>query len=150
MISARMRTEAGQVQVSIRNLSSKGMCVSAPHAPARGSYVEISCAGQTILGQVRWSSGTQFGLRTRDPVDAASLLGGRSGQAAPGWQPSALPPQKDAGAHGGVLRADQGRRLSRLLQFAIVAFAGAMLAVALATVVYDDLHHAFARILALR
>lgn len=74
MVKARMRVTTDWADVTICNVSSRGLMAKCNKAPARGSYVEIRQRGACIVGRVAWSQGMRFGIRTQDPIDISALL----------------------------------------------------------------------------
>lgn len=68
-----MRTGGPRTDVCIRDVSSKGMLVQASAPPARGTYVEIICDTQTIVGRVAWRKERRFGLHASHRIDVRAL-----------------------------------------------------------------------------
>lgn len=48
--------------------------VKCPAPPVRGDFVEIRRGSFCVVGQVKWSHGFRFGLRSQDKIDATSLI----------------------------------------------------------------------------
>lgn len=73
LLAARMRDAEGWHDVTICNASSRGLMVRANPAPPTGSFVEVHKADICIVGQVKWSKESCFGLRTQDRIDVRYL-----------------------------------------------------------------------------
>jgi len=76
MIKARMLNGVAWQDICILNCSLHGLGIQSPTTPQRGSYVEIRRGRQTIVARVAWSKGHRAGLRSRDPIFIAALIGG--------------------------------------------------------------------------
>lgn len=74
VLNGRMRLGVRWCDVSIRNISSRGLLVQAEAAPERGSYVEIRRGAHVIVARVAWSQGLQFGVQTQERLDVASIM----------------------------------------------------------------------------
>lgn len=94
---ARMRGDRGWADVTIRDLSSRGMLLSMETPPAVGSYVEICGPSTTLIARAVWVKGEYFGVRTQDRIDIDSLIGGGKSraEAAPTVQLRSLPRRSD-------------------------------------------------------
>jgi hypothetical protein len=93
VLPARMRAGAGQMDVCIRDVSSRGMLIQAGVPPPRGTYVEIIRPGYSVTGRVVWSKHHKFGIHSRETIRIASVLERRS-VARPG---SGEPPLNQSG-----------------------------------------------------
>src|ERR1044072_4569409 len=87
VLPARMRAGAGQVDVCIRDVSSRGMLIQAGVPPPRGTYVEIMRPGYSVTGRVIWSNPHKFGSQSRETIRIASVLERRSVPRAGGGEP---------------------------------------------------------------
>lgn len=74
LLSARMLAEQGWRDVTVCNVSSRGMMLRSEDPPDRNAFVEIRHRNACIVGRVIWSRGTCFGIRTQDRVDLCELL----------------------------------------------------------------------------
>src|ERR1700754_200748 len=74
VLPARMRAGAAQMDVCIRDISSRGMLVQAGTPPPRGTYVEILRPGYSVTGRVVWSKHHKFGIQSRDRISMAAVL----------------------------------------------------------------------------
>lgn len=80
MIAARLRTDGGWTDATIRNISSHGaMLQLVGRAPCRGSYVELRRDTLVVVGRIMWSTANRCGINTRERIDVNSLH--RTGQA---------------------------------------------------------------------
>ena len=76
----RVRVRAGgpDIDAQVLDASSKGMLLSSANPPRRGEIVEVQVGNQQVVGQVKWSEGTHFGIRLGDRIDAKALAAGRA------------------------------------------------------------------------
>ena len=123
-LTARLRDERGWSDVTICDVSERGLSLRSAAAPDKGAFVEIRRGALSVVGQVRWSSGVRCGMRAQDrvPVEAilsppdaipASFPGER--RAAPRTQQSVAAAPTDA--------ASASRRFSRLFDWTCIALA---------------------------
>src|SRR3546814_12398382 len=75
-IKARMRADDGWSDVTIYNVSSRGLMARLGSPPVKGSYVEIWHRNVCVVGQVRWAQGGRFGILSQDKIDISALLNG--------------------------------------------------------------------------
>jgi hypothetical protein len=68
-----MRTAAVWVDVSVLNISRRGMMVRCDRAPKRGTIVELRKGHVIVIGRVVWSIEHRFGVRTQDPIGLDAL-----------------------------------------------------------------------------
>jgi hypothetical protein len=74
MVKARMRASDDWVDVTICNVSSRGLMAKCADPPAKGTYIELRQRGACIIGRVAWAQGLRFGIRTQERIDLAALL----------------------------------------------------------------------------
>jgi len=89
-VAARMRSDSGWVDVTIRNISSRGILVQTVDPPAPGRAIELRRASHIIIARVVWRGRGEFGVRTQDvlaiddivapPGDATPRADGRPGE----------------------------------------------------------------------
>ena len=79
MIRARLRASGPEQDVSIHDMSSRGMLMSAANPPRRGEIVEIRLGRHVLVGQVRWTSPRKFGVGLQERLNIAALLQGQGG-----------------------------------------------------------------------
>lgn len=74
LLSARIRTTDGQIDVRLRNLSQTGALLEADDLPPVGSEVVFE-RGETIVpARVAWSKGRRFGIEFHTPIEESELL----------------------------------------------------------------------------
>jgi hypothetical protein len=73
LLKARLHGDEGWSDVTICNVSSRGLMVECPNPPSKGAFVELRRGACCIVGHVRWSRAGQFGLRSQDRIDLAAL-----------------------------------------------------------------------------
>ena len=117
-LRARMQTDGPLTDVSIRNISSRGMLLESPRPPRVGEYVELF-GTVTAVGRVVWKDDNSFGISTRDRVNVPLILG----------RPEGKPERAEPKAKSTIRRkdfveaAEGSRRMSRAVEFVVVAFA---------------------------
>ena len=140
MIRATMRAGGPRADVCVRDISSRGMMIQASAPPPRGTFVDVDCAGQQIVGLVVWRKAHRFGVQTRDRLDVRALAG-RGPQAA-----VVAPRRTTAGpAARPAARAQAGasRSLGARMEFALVALFAAALIAGLGTAAFETLSRPF-------
>lgn len=76
LLKARMRQDRSWTDVTIRNVSARGMLLCSEDPPERGAYIEICGPAATLVGRVAWVRNGYFGVRTQDRIDVDSALSG--------------------------------------------------------------------------
>lgn len=129
LVRARMRLGADWGDVTIHNMSSRGLLATSETPCRRGTIVEIRRVHHVIIGRVVWQSGAYFGLRTQDRIDMDGLVAAK---------PPATKPERSAEADAGERRTArrviptaereaQSRRFAAMFQFAVmIAVIGAV------------------------
>jgi hypothetical protein len=118
LLRARMQSDGPFIDVSVRDISSRGMRLEAPNPPRVGSYVELF-GTVTAVGRVVWKDEGSFGIATRDRVNVPLILG----------RPEGKPDVAEAKAKSTIRRKDYveaaegSRRLSSAIDFIIIAIA---------------------------
>jgi len=115
-LQVRIRGDEGWCEAIVCNISAHGMMLRGEGLPGRGKFVEIAGGSLYLAGQVRWSLAGRCGVRTREMIDLAALVG-----------PEAAPERKAAGSapaprytQGPRSRpASDGRALGRALDFGL-------------------------------
>lgn len=79
MVRARMTDNAGQRDVCLVDISTRGLLATTAQPPTRGEIVEIKVGNSSIVGQVRWASDRRFGLALRERVSVAAVAEGGNG-----------------------------------------------------------------------
>ena len=144
VLPARMRAGAGQIDVCIRDVSSRGMLIQAGVPPPRGTYVEIMRPGYSVTGRVIWSKHHTFGIQSRDTIRIASVLERRSASR-PGSPPldQSGEPVRPAQRANPAQQAAQARARAALLQYAALGGAVTLGALLLAFSLYRGLSVTF-------
>ncbi len=65
LVRARMRCGTGWGDVTIHNMSSRGLLATAPEEHRTGEVIEIRRIHQIIVGRIVWQNGPFFGVRTQ-------------------------------------------------------------------------------------
>lgn len=137
VLSARMLADEGWRDVTVRNVSSRGMMLRCETPPARNTFVEIRLQKARVVGRVVWSNGTACGINSQDTINLSELLS----------QPPAAPRKENnerrAQPRGTssqpvqmrVLPTEEASRIfARLFDWSALAFAVAAGAIALTDV----------------
>lgn len=140
MLPARMRRDGGWVDVSIRNLSSRGMMIHSDHAVERGTYVEVRRGAHAVIGRVMWRKDLTFGMHTQDRLDVDAIVE-RPG-AAIGLRPNGEPERRRAPRPAGD--AASSIRRGRHLQFGALGIGVVAAALFIGTAVNHALSQPFA------
>lgn len=78
MVRARLRDAAGERDMCIIDISTKGLLATAADPPVRGEFVEIHVGRNRLAGQVKWAGTHRFGLALRERVSVAAMVEGGS------------------------------------------------------------------------
>ena len=78
-LHGRLRQEYDWLDISIRDLSNRGLMAEADDPPGRGHYIEIRRYNQILVGRVVWKSGRKFGVLLADKIDMQAIIEGSSG-----------------------------------------------------------------------
>lgn len=141
-VPARLRSDAGWTDVTIANVSSRGMMLRCVSPPPRRSYIEVRHAGVCIVGRVVWQEGTRCGVHTQARVDVDDLLS--NSPRGPLVRSDDFRRAMRAGpARRATLSADelarQSRQRARRFEFALVVMTAACGAAVIAMTVLDTL-----------
>jgi len=74
---ARMRTNAGWSDVTISDISSRGMGLRSSRTPCRGEYIELCRHHHKLVGRVMWQDDDRFGVLLSDAIIVDDLLTSR-------------------------------------------------------------------------
>ena len=149
VLPARMRAGAGQVEVCIRDISTRGMLLQASVPPARGTYVEIVRPGGSVTGRVVWSKHHKFGIEARGKICIRAMLDRRVAARQGIGQP---PLDQSGGAVRLAPRSDPARQAaqagarSALLQYSVLGGAATLGALLLAYGLYRGLSETFTEV----
>jgi len=146
LIPSRMRAGGRPMDVCVRNVSTRGLCVVAPLPPATGTIVELMGPYAPIVGRVKWVGERRFGIEVRGQIDVAALVmfkdrrGPGSSVPAPDTRPVARPAISR--------QRHESRHIGKFLQFGFIAFLAGCAATFMAQVAYDILSRPAAAIAA--
>jgi hypothetical protein len=74
VLSARMLADEGWRDVTVRNVSSRGMMLRCKTPPARNTFVEVRLQRARVVGRVVWSGEAACGISSQDTIDLSDLL----------------------------------------------------------------------------
>lgn len=139
-LTVQLRHEDGWFDVTIADVSSRGLMIKSARPPNRGTFIEVCHRSVRVVGQVVWSTGNRFGVRTQDPIDLEALSQG------------AIAPMKRGGERGTVPRSatvaqrttdieltQASKRFAVVFNWVVVAAAGALAAALVADVALTTL-----------
>ena len=111
LIRARLRAGNARLEVCIRDISPRGMLLQAAAPPRRGTFVEVSVGGFSIVGRVQWTKERRFGITTRDTIPVGTLAG----------DPDAPPAPRKRARRARLGGSEGSRHAGQMLQFDAVA-----------------------------
>jgi hypothetical protein len=141
-VRARLRTDHGWSDVTIGNVSSRGLMLQCMTTPRRNEIVEVCHRNLCIVGRIVWTRGAKCGVRTQDKIDVPALLShapvrrrlaGEERRSAPrrGERPRRMAAV--------VETADASRRFARVLEWTVVAAGSSAAAVLVAQIAFSTL-----------
>jgi hypothetical protein len=124
MIRARMRATDEWRDITICNVSSRGLMAKCAPPPAKGTYIEIGRGGVCVIGRVMWAQGARFGVRAQDRIDIPGLIADTA-PARPGQDRRTQPRDRPATLRKADIaaKADTSRHFARTLDWAAIAVA---------------------------
>jgi hypothetical protein len=139
-----MRLGTSWRDVTILNISSRGLLLQSVSPPQRGTYAEVRRGNHVLVARVIWVNGQRFGLRTQDRLDIEGLINELDCSATEFRKvPATLAPVDRRSArrdpHGLAERHERGRHASRLAQFVCVTTFGALIATAASAAIGEAL-----------
>jgi hypothetical protein len=143
LLRAQVRGDGGWAEAIVCNVSAHGLMLRGEELPRRGAFIEIASGPLIVAGQVRWALPGRCGVRTREAIDVAALLGEAG---APGPRPSVASAivqfkQADRGPH--IARTEGS---ARMVDLALTAALVATAAWLVGTTVLDGLGKPFGRV----
>jgi hypothetical protein len=120
-----MYADAKWMDVTIRNVSSRGMLLESSALLQRGTYLEVRRGSAVIVARAVWSDGRKVGLRTQDIVLADHLIkGSQEREATSAYQQGSVTLERRSKPRP-AQKQEHSRYLARTFEFAAVgAFAG--------------------------
>jgi hypothetical protein len=131
-----MRANNGWRDVTIGNVSSRGLMIRGISLPPRGTFVEVRHRSVCVVGRIVWSHGARCGIRTQDVVDIAALLSQSPIQprkAEVERRQAPRPRAKATRPYSATRASETNRRFARIFDWTVVAAGGALAAAAAAS-----------------
>ena len=128
LVPGRMRRDSGWSDVTICNLSSRGLMARCENAPPRGAFIEVRRGTSCIVGQVRWSHGTFFGVQARERIDIPSVLEQTARESAASAERRTLPRDDAKPAKRAPRSEEDSRRWAHMFEWLTIAAVGLVLA----------------------
>lgn len=75
-LHGRLRENFDWQDISIRDLSKRGLMAEAENPPGRGQYIEIRRYDQILIGRVVWRDGQRFGVLLAQQIDPNEIIAG--------------------------------------------------------------------------
>lgn len=136
-----MYADAKWVDVTIRNVSLRGMLLESPALLERGTYLEVRRGSAVIVARAVWANGQKVGVRTQDIVLADRLIKGSPERDATSTHQQGSVTLERRSKPRPAQMQEHSRYLSRTFEFAAVgAFVG-LVCVSGAGLVYGALAH---------
>lgn len=145
LIRATMRTGGRPIDVCIRDVSLRGVCVVSEAPPVRGTIVELIGPSSPIVGQVMWSTEKRFGVSVGGRVDLPRLLAQRPAVGRAPHETVPLPAYARAPLDTAQC-TELSRNKGKAIQFVLAAVLGASAAGLLGQLVYENLSLAADRV----
>ncbi|MDO6413499.1 PilZ domain-containing protein [Sphingomonas sp. BIUV-7] len=138
-VPARMRAGEAWTDVTILNISSRGLMARVNAAPPVRSYVEIRRGAEVVIvGKVVWHDDRHFGIRTQDRIDIEMLGGVTKGACPP--DPAIDRRTLPRGHRPDPAEAfERSRQKAAIFQFVVLTACGVAGAILVASAVRDML-----------
>ena len=138
-IPARMFADATWIDVTIRNVSSRGMLLETSAPLKRGTYLEVRRGSAVIIARAVWTSGQALGAQTQDIILLDRLIKG-SREIDPGLilSRSGVTMERRWVVRP-AQRLEHNRLLSRAFQFITVCAFAVLTCGSMASLVYEAL-----------
>lgn len=146
LLRAEMRAGGPKMDICIRDVSTRGMLVQAGVPPPRGTYVEIVTAGVPIVGKVVWAGNRRFGIAMRDPIDVRGFVERIERPGAASKPPRVESAKPRLWAASPATTFEISRRTAGAAEFFSIAAACLLVAVVIATLMFDQLSAVFGRV----
>jgi hypothetical protein len=133
-IKARVRIGGSWGDVCVRDISSRGLLLQARSAPPRGTFIEVRRGRHVIIARVVWALDERFGVQAQDRISVEGFVGEpdlraidfeAASRSSPGFERRSVPRTSKASLQE---KAEQSRRASAVLQFAVLTGLGAIAA----------------------
>jgi hypothetical protein len=125
LINGRLRCGASWRDVSILNVSTRGLLLHTAAPPERGTYVEVHRGGHAIVARVIWSKDQRFGVHTQNRLNIDNLVAATNSSATEGaGSPQATPLVERRSRRRKMSPTDaleRSKRVSRAIEFVGVA-----------------------------
>lgn len=123
ILRARLRSDHGWSDVTIGNVSSRGLMLHCATSLPRNSFIEVRHRSVCVVGRIVWSQGVKCGVRTQDAVDISALLSQACAEMPRAQEERRGAPRKKAIAPPAET-AVASRRFARAFDWAIMVVAG--------------------------
>lgn len=146
-VHARVRNDVGWSDVTIGNVSSRGLMLQSTAPLRRNDFVEVRYRQVCIVGRIVWVGGTRCGVRTQDQIDVAGLLSrAPTRRRKSGEERRAIARKLEAPRRKAADTAESSRRTARLFDWAIIAIGGGATAAFVAQLMFSALDAPLTRI----
>lgn len=125
LVVGRLRHGVAWRDVSILNISTRGLLLHAAAPPARGTYVEVHRGRHAIVARVIWSKDQRFGVHTQDRLNIVDVVADTELSTAEGAgspQPPAFVERRSSGRKVSTRDAhERSKQVARTIEFISVA-----------------------------
>lgn len=138
-VKARIRIGGSWGDVCVRDISSRGLLLQGREAPPRGTYLEVRRGRHVVIARVVWTGEQRFGVQAQDKISVESFvadpdLSSMDFKSVSAFQPGFERRSSPRGVEAGIIqKAEQSRRISSFMEFAVVVGLGVLAA----TVAFD-------------
>jgi hypothetical protein len=144
-VPARMCLDGAWIDITILNISSRGLMARTGTVPPSRAYVEIRRGSTTIVGKVIWHDDHHFGIRTQDRINVGLLSDGAVPDMAAAQDPAT---ERRARPRSGELDPaeafERSRQKAAIVQFTVLTAGGAAGALVIGSIVMETLTAPFA------
>jgi|GEM_PF-2023675 len=94
-LGARMLSRGGWSDLTIGNVSSRGLMGMCRNPPEPGECIEVRCGTYVIIARIAWRDAGRFGATTFNRIELTDLLSGSIGRQYSGERRKLPRPQRD-------------------------------------------------------
>ena len=141
-----MRVGSAWNDVSIVDISSRGLALHTADPPPRGSYLEVRRGRHVIVARVVWAQQQKLGLLSQDPLAIDAIISEPDGAKARAVDDSNGPVERRHMARTLERAHERSRHRARVIQYAALSLFGAGAAMFAFEVVHSALSTSLAKV----
>jgi hypothetical protein len=123
-----MRVGSAWNDVSIVDISSRGLALHTADPPPRGSYLEVRRGRHVIVARVVWAEQQRLGVLSQDPLAVDAIISEPDSAKARAAADSVEPVERRRSTRTPERAHERSRHRARLMQFAVLTLFGAVAA----------------------